>query len=268
MRKLRKTTTSFKEEASLKHNNFYNYEQTNYTGCNNEVEITCPIHGNFLQKPAYHLSGRGCPKCGLTKNKTLPLETFIEKANLKHNNFYDYSKTIYKSSIEHVTITCPIHGDFTQRPNYHLSGNGCTLCYKENNNFGLTKFKHSCRKTNKGYFYIIKCFNSEEVFTKIGITSQSVDKRFKRRDRFPYSFEIITTIEDTPERIFKKEKHLLRILKPFKYIPKIPFRGYTECFNINILNNYDFRRNEKLARGRARKINLKNKKDEISCKNC
>lgn len=55
-------------------------------------------------------------------------ETFIAKARLIHGDKYDYSKVEYVKSIQHVTITCPIHGDFLKRPDAHLRGQGCPKC--------------------------------------------------------------------------------------------------------------------------------------------
>ena len=58
---------------------------------------------------------------------------FIKEANLKHNNFYDYSKSIYKNANEKITIICPKHGKFQQRAIDHLKGFGCKFCAYENN---------------------------------------------------------------------------------------------------------------------------------------
>lgn len=51
-------------------------------------------------------------------------DIFIEKANLIHNNFYDYSKTKYTGSHVKVCITHPTKGDFWQMPYSHLQGRG------------------------------------------------------------------------------------------------------------------------------------------------
>ena len=53
---------------------------------------------------------------------------FINKANIKHNFKYDYSKVEYKNSLTKVIIICPIHGEFLQTPQNHLRGRGCSLC--------------------------------------------------------------------------------------------------------------------------------------------
>ena len=243
MRNKRKTTASFIEECEKKHGNFYNYSNVVYTGCYDLVSIVCPIHGEFKQKASEHLFGKGCNKCGNLKTRLSNTEEFIVKAKMKHYDFYQYNKVNYKGAKEFITITCPIHGDFEQRPNYHLSGNGCTKCYKENNGFGKTKFIHSCRNSGLGRLYVIRCYSEQEEFIKIGITSQTIFERFKRFDRFPYSYEIIYQKEGESEFIYNLEKHYHRTFRDYRYQPKVLFKGSSECFSIT-LKDYDFRRDE------------------------
>lgn len=61
-------------------------------------------------------------------NNKLTTKCFIEKANLKHSNFYDYSLVKYINSGIKVEIICPDHGPFWQLPSNHLSGQGCMQC--------------------------------------------------------------------------------------------------------------------------------------------
>lgn len=62
-------------------------------------------------------------------SKKLTTEEFIAKAKIAHgNNKYDYSKVNYVNSITKVTIICPAHGEFEQRPSDHLSKYGCSKC--------------------------------------------------------------------------------------------------------------------------------------------
>lgn len=53
---------------------------------------------------------------------------FIEKAKLRHDHKYDYSKVEYTGIRNAVTIVCPEHGDFVQRPDIHLKTGGCQEC--------------------------------------------------------------------------------------------------------------------------------------------
>jgi hypothetical protein len=60
------------------------------------------------------------------------LDKFIEKAQKRHGNKYDYSKVEYRGSKEKVCIICPKHGEFWQYPQDHVRGNNCPLCANEN----------------------------------------------------------------------------------------------------------------------------------------
>ena len=58
-----KETEQFIEEARKVHGDKYDYSKADYQGGRVKVCIICPEHGEFMQEPANHLSGRGCPKC-------------------------------------------------------------------------------------------------------------------------------------------------------------------------------------------------------------
>lgn len=56
-------------------------------------------------------------------------QSFIDKAIEIHGTLYNYDNVIYKNSHTKVTIICPIHGEFLQRPCDHLSQKqGCPKC--------------------------------------------------------------------------------------------------------------------------------------------
>ena len=52
----------------------------------------------------------------------------MELSNIVHNNKYDYSKVNYKTAHDYVTIICPKHGEFLQKPYSHLNKRGCPSC--------------------------------------------------------------------------------------------------------------------------------------------
>lgn len=80
----------------------------------------------------------------IDRNKKLK-DSFITKAMEVHNNFYDYSLVEYKDNRTAITIVCPIHGNFKQKPGQHLAKCGCYHC-------GLDKIKTRFNKTNFGEF--------------------------------------------------------------------------------------------------------------------
>lgn len=60
---------------------------------------------------------------------------FIWKTIQVHGYKYDYRKVEYKGSKTKVCIICKEHGEFYQKPNDHLNGQGCPICA---NNVKLT----------------------------------------------------------------------------------------------------------------------------------
>ena len=123
------TTSDFIKRANEVHGNKYNYELTKYIAAVKNVTIICPEHGEFLQRPANHLSGRGCSECG--GNKPLTIEKFIERARAEHGDRYDYTQVKFKSVENKITIICHKHGAFTQGVILHLKGFNCPKCGRE-----------------------------------------------------------------------------------------------------------------------------------------
>ena len=120
------------EQCKVVHNNKYEYVlDFEYINNKSILHAICPIHGEFNQEINAHLHGQGCPECAyedIISRTTLTTDEFIERSRMVHGDKYDYSKTKYRRSKEKVTITCPIHGDFEQKPNFHLMGSGCPKC--------------------------------------------------------------------------------------------------------------------------------------------
>lgn len=124
------TQDIFIERCTEIHHGKYDYSKVNFKHVNKKVCIICPEHGDFWQKPGFHLRGYGCPICG--GSQQLTTEKFIEKANIVNNHKYDYSKTNYINYRTKVCIICPEHGEFWQVPNNHLFGAGCPTCPESN----------------------------------------------------------------------------------------------------------------------------------------
>ena len=121
----------FIEKAQKIHGNSYSYEEVSYINNRTPVNIICPTHGIFRQTPEVHLSGHGCPECANIKRAEKNIMTtseFIAKAKNIHGDKYDYSKVEYVKYDTPVTIICPEHGEFQQKPYIHLDGSGCQKC--------------------------------------------------------------------------------------------------------------------------------------------
>jgi hypothetical protein len=121
------TLQEFIERSKIIHDNKYDYSKSIYKNSATKVEIICPIHGPFYQKPNSHLNGRGCNLCS-HNNTQHSAEMFFIRANDIHHQKYNYSLVIYKNARTKIKIICPTHGVFEQTPDSHLQGHGCSKC--------------------------------------------------------------------------------------------------------------------------------------------
>ena len=124
-------SNEFIKRSIEKHGDKYDYTLVNYVNQNTPVKIICPEHGEFLQKPAYHQNGHGCPVCAIAMNaekRRYTLNEFVELAKRAHGDKYDYSNVEYRGIYGKVRIICPVHGEFIQKANDHVCGCGCPKC--------------------------------------------------------------------------------------------------------------------------------------------
>lgn len=185
-------------------------------------------YGKALMQPKVLLKGV-VPCLATAIDKT---EYFKNKATDVHNGTYTYDNAVYKGSGTKITVTCPIHGDFEQQVDTHLSGAGCMACKNEKVGWTYTAWSKAALG-NPGILYILRCWNDEEEFYKVGITCQSkVGDRYHNKLRMPYKYEVVKEIIDHDrEYVYKLEKQIKREHKKLAYKPKINFDGSkSECF--------------------------------------
>lgn len=120
-------TQSFIIKANEVHALGYSYNHTTYHTAIAPVTITCYTHGDFYQSPNNHLAGHGCPLCN--GGVSITHDEFVKRSNVVHGGRYHYL-TKYTRSSALLPITCDHHGEFLQRPNDHLNGDGCPRCGK------------------------------------------------------------------------------------------------------------------------------------------
>ena len=243
---MEKHIKEFIEKANNIYNNKYDYSKCYFSNQKETITVICPMHGEFSIKRANnHIAPsklQECPKCtkyasDITKKDN---EYFIEKAKSIHKDKYDYSLVDYKRTHDKVKIICSEHGVFEQTPSNHYKY-GCKSCGRiiaANKSKGKTSHFTSegfttIAKGRECSFYILKCFNEEETFYKIGITSLDVQSRYKRQRDMPYNYEIILEEKGVAEYIWSKENEYKRRLTDL-YMPKLKFNGCkTECFKNN-----------------------------------
>lgn len=227
------TNKEFINKARLVHSDLYDYSLVEYKNAKTNIKIICKIknHGIFQQKPGLHLNGNICPKCSIF-NRRIIFSEFLKRAKKIHGNLYIYFEDSYLFLTTKMSIQCSIcNFIFLQTPHKHLLKRGCPKCARLNSSFSKNGFIKYC-KDGQAILYIIICYNKNEEFYKIGITSKSVNKRYESDRQMPYNYDIISEYTSDAEIIYDLEKELHKKFKNFKYKPKIEFGGYTECFKL------------------------------------
>jgi len=137
----------FEEKALHTHGDYYVYDRDSYTGTSDHIVITCPVHGEFMQKGIEHIRGKGCYICGQEKrfkSKTKDTNWFLEKAKCVHGDLYEYNQVDYKKIKEKVKIECTKHGEFAQTPQLHLNGGGCPKCRSSKGEKKIRNYFNEC----------------------------------------------------------------------------------------------------------------------------
>lgn len=124
--KYKPETEEWIERAVQTHGDRYDYSEAEYVSAHGQVKIICPEHGPFWQGARVHVMGAGCQQCGKVYVPTT--EEFIARLREVHGDHYDYSKVEYRNLREFIVVGCPTHGDFEQRAQAHLLGQGCPGC--------------------------------------------------------------------------------------------------------------------------------------------
>ena len=219
------------ERSNKLHNNKYDYSLINKEIKSTEkIKIICPKHGVFELKASKHYTeGQGCKKCSQLGCPKLDDQVYINR--LLNYKYEIKSELVDLKSTKELEVICKKHGVFHISVAHAVENRGCPTCaieYRKNNlTFSKKNFRDVCLKNNNGLgiFYILRCFNEEEEFYKLGITSRSIEQRYNNKTLMPYDYEIIQEITDVANNIYNLEKICIKILKKYKYTPNIYFPG-------------------------------------------
>lgn len=239
------STEEFTTKAQAIHGDTYDYSKVEYTTAVSKVTIICRKHGEFSQLAMNHTNGsQGCPTCAterkidrLCSESGIHASKIAEKAAIFtqrvteiHGGRYLYSKVEYTGVNNKVIITCKEHGDFLQTAHHHLNGHGCKLC--SSGISPTTGYVLYYNRPTTLYFVSFKIDNVE--FFKVGITSQSIKRRFGGK----YPNMVIIHIQEysTGKEAYEEEQRILNKFVKYKYSgKKVLPKGNSELFTKNIL---------------------------------
>lgn len=246
------------------HGDEYDYSKVVYQNKSTPVTIICPKHGEFEQAPSNHIRQKqGCPVCAIEKNANRYRKTkdeFIKQAENLHKGKYSYGDVIYINALTPVSITCPTHGSFSQKPNSHLSGQGCPRCRESKGEIFISEILQSldiqfipqkqfddctnniqgryCRRLKFDFFLpdfntIIE-FDGEGHFQPIRTSVKSIDKQIERDKikneycknnnikliRVPYTLSRNLIYDNLIDALESREKFIL--------LPQYPNEGWNK----------------------------------------
>lgn len=163
-------------------------------------------------------------------------EYYINQVNKIHDNEYTYPNLNYIDENSKINVFCKKHGEFEVVACSHKSGKKCNKCQNEKhpgkyNTTNAEKNKEEWLNIKSNY-YILKIYNNEEEFYKIGISNNVINRKNQiiRGSNYKYKCKIIEEFEYNLYDIVKVEDQVKNSSCFKKYTPKIKFQGYTECF--------------------------------------
>ena len=169
-----------------------------------------------------------CPECKGSRQPGGEFERFLKNACEVHGQKYSYENVVYTNAHTKVSITCPTHGDFLQKPCNHTAlANGCPECARERIQIAKASV------IEPATFYILHLPDTD--LYKVGVTTKTVQARYAP-ERVPY----VIVFESTglsARQAYTLEATVKAIMKDYRFMGVSPFHytGTTEVFTINPL---------------------------------
>lgn len=230
------STSEFLERAVKVHDQKYLYDLSEYKGIRSKISIYCKIHNIWFNQMAYaHVEQtQGCPECGFENQiskRRMPLEEFINRANIIHDFKYDYSKAVqFNNQNSLITINCPKHGEKDVLVGNHLSGAGCNECKASRGEVAISAYlKHLGLQFSSQHIFIglkdvrnLRCdfyikslnlvieFNGRQHYEPVNaFGGEESLKEVQRRDKIKVeyfkhnniAFEIMTFNDDVKKKV-------------------------------------------------------------------
>lgn len=192
--------------------------------------------------------GIGCPSCSKCRHD-YDINLIKEKVKIINPNI-EILSTEYRNNHSKLKCKCLLDGHI-----WYVSwdklrqGQGCPECKKKMSH-GDGEYSPKLAERNKEKWlkeeakvYLIECWNDDERFYKIGITKNTIDKRFYGNVNMPYNYKTLKLIHTNKYDATYIEKGLHEKHEEYSYQPKIKFAGHTECFSYIILDKIEQSKN-------------------------
>lgn len=205
----RLSTDVFIANAREVHGDRYDYSKVVYQGNKQKVEIICPKHGSFFQKPNAHISAKaGCRFC-LESRGEMGVQKCLDKYGINYIREYKIKPYLYRYDfyLPDLNIFIEYNGIQHYKPVETFGGEEAFLKVVEND-----KTKKMIVNYNDGHLIVIKYTSSSYA---------SIEKELIRCFKKAYKFWLIL---DGRLYVFRNE---FEIYKHFNIPPEV---GYKDLF--------------------------------------
>lgn len=197
VKKLTLTSESFRRKANLIHNQVYDYSFVRYVDTLTPVEIVCPIHGVFLQKPREHIQGCGCPKCSNVGPSVGEQEVFDFIKSLGCNVRGSDRFLIEPQEVDIFVPSCGVAFEYNGL-RWHSSQ------FREDKKYHLSKTK-ACLEKGVNLFHIF----SDEWRDKREIIQSMIRHKLGKTQRKIYARKcVVQELENNSAKLFFERTHI------------------------------------------------------------
>lgn len=203
------------------------------------IKAICPNHGEFNVRYFTSIKNDAkypCLKCFKDSMNNTKSE-FVAKAVEIHGDKYNYDKFEYMNNKVHGLLRCnTCETEWMVRPDVHIyMESGCPVC---NRNLKINTNDDNMDFDSLVDFpcclYLLEFKSKDEQFLKVGITKNSIEKRFYGIKE--YQIIEILLIKDMFFNCLRAERKILVEFMDYQYLPEKHFNGRTECFDYSIID--------------------------------
>jgi hypothetical protein len=197
-----------------------------YTNNKTRTQFLCLVCDyEWPATPKKVLIGTGCPCCNDSTLSFEEVNTRLEKDNRTVRLVGEYKNCQTKTQF--LCLVCDHR--WNALPNKVLLGTGCPACAKS-----------GFKPEKPAWLYYIKILHEGWYYYKIGITNNTIEKRFCKTDKSKIEEIIIWDYYDIGMRAYEKEQFILNYFSEHRYSgdPILISGGNSEIFTHDILKEH------------------------------
>jgi len=117
---------------------------------------------------------------------------FVSKSKKIHGHKYNYDKVRYVDCNSEVTIKCPYHGEFEQRPIQHLVGHGCPICYESRGEKVIRVMLEAFNIPHQTQYRTLECKNKRALPFDFAVWVDGILRliEFQGKQHYEFGFKI------------------------------------------------------------------------------